>query len=74
MTGGMVNILLYLNCWQLHHYTKVTLVRLCVRVYKREVTGSHSTRGKQVLFLGIGGYGRYNRQPTDTASYGPSRY
>ena len=48
-------------------------VCVCVRVYEREVTGSHSTRGKQIFFLGIGGHGRYNGQPTDVASYGPSR-
>ena len=56
----------------------ITILRLllCVRAcmtYKREVTGSYSTRGKEVFFLGISGRGRYNRQPTDTASYGPSR-
>ena len=44
-----------------------------VRVYEREVTGSHSTQGEQIFFLGISGHGRYNEQPTDTASYGPSR-
>ena len=70
-----VHVQLYISRY---HYTKVTLnlcVRACVRVYKWEVTGSHSTQGKEVFFLGIGGYGRYNRQPTDTASYmyGPSR-
>ena len=40
-----------------YHYTKVTFVRACVCVYEREVTGSHSTRGKEVFFLGIGGLG-----------------
>ena len=59
-----------------YHYTNLTFVRAsvrpCVRAYEREVTGSHLTRAKKFLFLGIDGLGRYNRQPTDTASNGPS--
>ena len=47
-------------------------VHACV-MYERGVTGSHLTQAKKFLFLGITGLGRYNRQPTDTASNGPSR-
>ena len=53
-----------------HHYT---FVRLCIRAYEREVTGSRSTLAKKFLFLGIAGLRRYNRWPTDMASDGPSR-
>ena len=46
---------------------------VCVCVpYKQEMTGSHLTRAKKFLFLGTTGFGRYNTQPTDTASNGPS--
>jgi hypothetical protein len=44
-----------------------------VRLYGREVTGSHWTRAKKFPFLGIAGLGRYNRQSIDTAGYGPRR-
>ena len=43
-----------------------------VRAYEWEVTGSLLIRAKKFLFLGTIGLGRYNRQPTDTASDGPS--
>ena len=48
-------------------------VCICMCAYEQKVTESHSTRGKEVFFLGISGLGCYNRQPTDTASYGSSR-
>ena len=34
----------------MYHYTKVACVRASVCAYEREVTGSHSTRGKEVFF------------------------
>ena len=53
-------------------YDNIIILISCVRAYEREVTGSHLTRAKKFIFLGIAGLGRYNRQPTDTASNGPS--
>ena len=40
----------------IYHYT----IRTFVRAYEREVTGSHLTRAKKFLFLGIARLGRYN--------------
>ena len=40
-----------------------------LRVRKRAI---NKTEAKKSFFLGINGLGRYNRQTTDTATYGPS--
>jgi hypothetical protein len=37
------------------------------------VTGSELTRAKKFSFPVLLGLGSYNRQPTDTAGYGPGR-
>jgi hypothetical protein len=42
-------------------------------MYEREVTGKDSIRAKMLSFSASLDFGRYNRQPTDTSGYGPSR-
>ena len=51
-----------------HHYTNLTFV-----CDVTSVTGSHSTRAKNIFFLFIAGLGRYMRQSTDIAGNGTSR-
>jgi hypothetical protein len=53
-----------------NHYTKITFVRVYVRMYERKVTRSHSTWAKKLFFSASLDLGDYNRQPTDTAGYG----
>ena len=69
-TGNGVYIYIYVIILRLHLSVRVCV---CVCVYEREVTGSHWTRAKKFSFSASLGLGRYNRQPTDTAGYGPSR-
>ena len=47
-------------------------LKLSVHAYEQKVTGSESTQAKKFSFSASLDMGRYNRQPTDTAGYGPS--
>ena len=70
-TAGLtMKLFFYLRLFLLLVEKKLYLI-LCMRAWM-EVTGSHSTRAKIVLFLDNAGLGHYGRQPTDTASNGPA--
>ena len=51
-----------------YHYTKIIVVRACVRPYGREFTGSESTPAQKALFLCKTGDWRCNSWLTDTVS------
>ena len=75
--GGMyeVNFLTYRYlCYIItlfaNHYTKIIVVRVSVRAYGREFTGSESTPAQKALFLCKAEVWRCNSWLTDTASNG----
>ena len=54
--------------------TLILYVCTCVGLYEQEVTAEAiQSEAKKSFFFGISGFGHYNRQPTDMASYGPGR-
>ena len=55
-----------------YHYTKIIVVRACVRAYRRKFTGSQSTPAQKSLFLCKAEVWRRNSWLTDTASNGIS--
>ena len=68
------------NVAMIHDYVHIIILRLllCVCACVIQAGGDwkpFDPRPKKSFFLGISGRGRYcryNREPTDTASYGPS--
>ena len=69
----LLGLVPYILSYNVYHYTKIIVVRVCVRAcmrtYVQEVTGSDS---KKFSFSASPDLGRYNRQPTDIAGYGPA--
>ena len=45
---------------------------VCACMHAPEVTGSDSTRAKKCSFSASLDLGHHNREPTDTAGYGPA--